>query len=1017
MSSRGDKMIFFSIVIPTYNNAAYLSEALQSIKNQSFQDWEAIVVIDGSPDDSYGIAQSYASDDSRFLIINKTTNEGTHLARKSGVAACSGAYSLFLDADDTLTPDALEKLHYIAQSTDADIIHFGMNLSTLNMPESAAKGMLTQCNAPLSALTKSEEILDSSFTSYVQDWRILQRLYKTTLLKQAFTRMANQRMGRGQDSYEWLVIASLADYEAIHNDVVLYNYNLGRGITNFASQSLKQFVKLASDYQTIIDCSEDYANSFDRSFSLQQYILGLKNKLFESLFGDWLVRVPENIKIEAAASVSPIIGYAETSTEIFRLVRDKAYDNYVNNIPFNTDESFLKWFDFAEVNWISNHSWSQALNFRRNEAERDIMNWHNKSEDNKLRVLRNNQSIRIFVSTHKKAAYFDSNILQPVQVGTAATKPFPFVFHDNEGDNISRKNPLYCELTAQYWAWKNVDADYYGFCHYRRYFNFSDTDYTENSYGEIMDDYIDADAVSKYGLDDRTMEHAICGYDVITTRYGNLEKIIDKHGSPKAVWEAAPKLIDEDLHRMYDILCTRHPDYRQDAIAFLKGNRSCFCNMFIMKKDIFFDYCEWLFPLLEEFERCTDMSHYSKEALRTPGHLSERLLNIYLMHHKRIGTDWKTKELQCVHFTNPEPEESLEPLTVNVPQSSIVPVVFAADDNYVPQLTTTIYSAMKNANPNRFYDVVVLQRNITGDKQERLKTFFSQRFTNMKLRFINVDRKVAGVKLTTNNAHISVETYYRFLIQQVLPFYDKVLYLDSDIIINGDIAELFDTDLSDNLLAAVHDIDFLGNLNVKHGKRMGYAKTVLGMKDPYAYFQAGVLVLNTKAMREHYTIEQWLEYASNSEYIYNDQDVLNVHCEGKVTFLDWDWNVMHDCGGRVANVFSYAPNDDYDAYMDSRNHPKIIHYAGYEKPWVNPDCDFASIYWRYARETPFYERLMKKVIQAYAPEAPTQSVSRPHERAIGESSKIRSIMDPLLPLGSRRREALKTVGRIVRGRH
>lgn len=55
----------------------------------------------------------------------------------------------------------------------------------------------------------------------------------------------------------------------------------------------------------------------------------------------------------------------------------------------------------------------------------------------------------------------------------------------------------------------------------------------------------------------------------------------------------------------------------------------------------------------------------------------------------------------------------------------------------------------------------------------------------------------------------------------------------------------------------MRDIDFLGNLNVKHGKRMNYAKTVLKMQNPYDYFQAGVLVLNTKAMREHYTIEQW----------------------------------------------------------------------------------------------------------------------------------------------------------------
>lgn len=456
-----------------------------------------------------------------------------------------------------------------------------------------------------------------------------------------------------------------------------------------------------------------------------------------------------------------------------------------------------------------------------------------------------------------------------------------------------------------------------------------------------------------------------------------------------------------------------YPDYKEDAQDFFNGNKACFCNMFIMKKEIFFDYCEWMFPILEEFDKSTDYSTYSKEALRTPGHLSERLLNIYLMHHKRIGSDWKFKELQCVHFTNPEPAEQLKPLDVT--DKLIIPVVFAADDNYVPQLTTTVYSAMKNADPSYFYDVTVLQRNISWDKQERMRGFFKQ-FPNMNLRFTNVDRELAGYELSTNNAHISVETYYRFLIQKLLPFYDKVLYLDSDIIINGDIAKLYNIDLQGKLLGAVRDIDFLGNLNVKHGKRMNYAKTVLKMQNLYDYFQAGVLVLNTKAMREYYTIEQWLAYASNDEFIYNDQDVLNAHCEGNVLYLPWEWNVVHDCGGRVGNLFVQAPNDIYDAYMKSRNNPKIIHYAGFQKPWTDPDCDFASIYWKYARETPFYERLLKRVVKANESQISEGSFLPKHERAVGEDNPIRKFIDPLMPIGSRRRDALKAIARVARGR-
>ena len=455
-----------------------------------------------------------------------------------------------------------------------------------------------------------------------------------------------------------------------------------------------------------------------------------------------------------------------------------------------------------------------------------------------------------------------------------------------------------------------------------------------------------------------------------------------------------------------------HPDYKTDADAFLHGHRSCFCNMFIMRKDIFQDYCAWLFPILQKFEETTDMSLYSKEALRTPGHLSERLLNIYLMHHKRIGSGWKVKELQCVHFTHPEPHRPLERLADEIDPATVVPVVFAADNNYVPQLTTTIYSAMSNADPNRYYDVTVLQKDIAWENQERMRQFLLGRFKNMNLRFADVSREISGYDLTTSNAHISIETYYRFLIQKALPFYDKVLYLDSDIVINGDIAQLYDTELGDNLLAAVHDIDYQGNLNMNDGNRLKYTNEKLHMKHPFQYFQAGVLVLNTKEMRKAYSIKQWLDYASDPDFIYNDQDVLNAHCEGRVVFLDWSWNVVHDCANRVANVFSFAPNDSYDAYIASRKDPKIIHYAGFEKPWVKPDCDFAPVYWSYARQTPFYEQLIGKIV---SPNAKPVGGPKP-PRAVGENNVLRKVVDPLAPIGSRRRETLKALGRAVRGR-
>ena len=313
---------------------------------------------------------------------------------------------------------------------------------------------------------------------------------------------------------------------------------------------------------------------------------------------------------------------------------------------------------------------------------------------------------------------------------------------------------------------------------------------------------------------------------------------------------------------MYDILCSRHPDYKTDADAVLNGHTAAFCNMFIMKKDIFFEYNEWLFPLLDEFAEHTDFSKMDVQTTRTVGHLSERLLNIFLAHKQRAGANWKIKRLQCVHFLYPEPFTKLEPLQGN--PESIVPVVFAADDNYVPMLTTTIYSMLKNASANRSYDVIVLERNISDENKQNITKFLAK-FSNATVRFYDVSRYLAGFNLTTSNAHISVETYYRFIIQEALPFYSKLLYLDCDLVVNGDVAELFDTEMGDNAIAAVPDIDFIGNLNMKDGIRSEYVRKQLHMRDAYGYFQAGVLVMNLDRMRKIHTVHEWLQIARSRD--------------------------------------------------------------------------------------------------------------------------------------------------------
>ena len=1005
----------FSICVCVYNGKQYLPACLNSILLQSFSDFEVIVVDDASTDGSSTVVSEYAVKDSRVKPVFKKKNEGLHLGHRTAIDYCSGEYVLFLDADDEFAEGLLEHVDRALREEPVDMLHFGISVIGEGVSDEACRSFEAYVNQPIEPL-ENLDIVSAIFGGcgkYRQDWRVPQRAFSANLLRAAFSQMPRKRLDCAEDAYEMFIISTMAKRQITHNDIIGIQYHLGRGLNGSSSWGKEKFVFVAKSFWDCYAQIAQYAKAW-RTPSVANSADRAKIKLMQLLFNDWRARVLESEKLQALEEASTVLGPGIAGSEAMRCTRDAAYEKLTLGIG-PSSSTLNAWFDaarrLAEAGVACSVDYAAYLS----EASNHI----SAIREAERASCFSDQRVRIFVSTHKPVERFDSDILQPVQVGSLhASERYSWALHDDEGENISNLNPMYCELTTQYWAWKNVDADYIGFCHYRRYFDFSDTAHKENAYGEVMDDYIDAVAQEEYKLDDTSIASLVKNYDVVTTPIEDIRSYMGNKATIRSQYDAADRLYVDDLDKVVNILVSQHPDYEQDARAFLAGHTGRFCNMFIMKRDIFRDYCAWLFPILEEFCRTADMGLYSKEGVRTPGHLAERLLNIYLLHNERIGANWKTKQLQCVHFVNPEKQYLPVAMASGSEFKPVIPVAFAASNNYVPMLVTTIHSMLSNASSEYRYDIVVLHKGITWEKQECMRAFFCKS-DNVALQFCDVSRVVAKYDLTTNNPHISIETYYRFLIQELLPYYNKVLYLDSDLIVKGDVSELFKVDLGDNLLAAVRDVDYCGNLNMKDGIRMRYTKEVLGMRNPYDYFQAGVLVLNTKAMRKLHPMRKWLEFASDDRFIYNDQDVLIAHCEGRVTFLDYDWNVMTDCFGRIGRIFAYAPAAIFDAFNDSRNHEKIVHYAGAQKPWKVEDCDRFSLYWEYAKDTPFYENLLmilaKEVSRDVAEEVAHPTIVDEHKSAVSENNPLRKIVDPIMPMGSRRREVLKAVARKVRG--
>jgi len=214
--------------------------------------------------------------------------------------------------------------------------------------------------------------------------------------------------------------------------------------------------------------------------------------------------------------------------------------------------------------------------------------------------------IRVIVAAHKAYRMPEDSMYLPLHVGKTG-KELELGFQgDNTGENISEKNPSFCELTGIYWAWKNLDADYVGLAHYRRHFR------------------------GKRGADkwncilkERQCESLLKEADVLLPKRRNyyIETVYSQyvHAHPS-----------EPLDLALSLAASQGESYAKASEQLKKRSWTHIFNMFIMKKEIFNNYCAWLFPILFEVEKQIDTTGYSSYDKRVFGFLSERLLDVYL---------------------------------------------------------------------------------------------------------------------------------------------------------------------------------------------------------------------------------------------------------------------------------------------------------------------------------------------------------------------------------------------------
>ncbi len=289
---------------------------------------------------------------------------------------------------------------------------------------------------------------------------------------------------------------------------------------------------------------------------------------------------------------------------------------------------------------------------------------------------------------------------------------------------------------------------------------------------------------------------------------------------------------------------------------------------------------------------------------------------------------------------------------------SSINIAFSFNDEYSKFFSVTLQSLICNSDSNKNYDIVVFSSDI---KERSMKMLLRMIPQNFSLRFYSltdfIQESFRDIKFEEKD-YWSVEMYYRIFIPIIMHKYEKVLYLDSDTLINNNIDELFSISFDNKKLLAVCDTTSPELYLDKNRSRCEHIKNVLGLKDETKYFNSGMLLFNISLIDVKEYSKDILRVLHIDKLLYPDQDMLNVLFEKSVKFISSKWNYGSNVLVCNRNYLREIPEQAKQEFLESRKNPKIIHFISPKKPWNSIGEEFYETFWLYARKSPFYEEIL-----------------------------------------------------------
>lgn len=266
--------------------------------------------------------------------------------------------------------------------------------------------------------------------------------------------------------------------------------------------------------------------------------------------------------------------------------------------------------------------------------------------------------------------------------------------------------------------------------------------------------------------------------------------------------------------------------------------------------------------------------------------------------------------------------------------TKVVPVFLTINSAYAPYAAATIHSLTKHADPKRYYRVIILHDGLNLVNRIRLRSLVTR---NVALQFKKISHSLylkavimyCAKRKGLGDFFSAAVYYYRFFIPRLFPQYGKAVYLDSDTILLDDVGKLFDTELGENVVAAMPD----PKVTVIREFR-DYVDKAVGV--PHAeYVNDGVMVMDLKKMRKMKYLSTMVNLIKkyDADLVAPDQDYLNVILRGRISKMDARWNMEPS---------EKLPKD-----------AKLVHFNLFNKPWHYKNVPCEKLFWNAARGTGF----------------------------------------------------------------